>query len=223
MDEQLINDRIKLDNITTEMNKISQVAREYMNATPEQRNRVNPDLLASVLDRYNMLKADKLALEQSVVAREMEAQRAAMEQQAQAQQRYNGWGRRRVVVPTPINEEVIVEPVNTQPQMDLYHQNMLNNLIQQGRNNNVANVLSNQNLTAWNTIISSNWAYPGSAWVVGWLVNPTPGASFSNNNNRLSNVPERPRWTTFGSVNRRRNGSTFGNITPNYNWTFLER
>ena len=97
MNEQLINDRIKLDNINSEMNKISQVAREYMNATPEQRNRVNPDLLASVLDRYNMLKADKLALEQSVVAREMEAQRAAMEQPQQ--QTYNGWGRRRTITP----------------------------------------------------------------------------------------------------------------------------
>ena len=221
MNEQLINDRIRLDNITTEMNKISQVAREYMNATPEQRNRVNPDLLASVLDRYNMLKADKLALEQSVVAREMEAQRAAMEQPQQ--QTYNGWGRRMVVVPTPINEEVIVEPVNTQPQMDLYHQNMLNNLIQQRRNNNVANVLSNQNLTAWNTIISSNWAYPGSAWVVGWLVNPTPGASLSNNNNRLSNVPERPQWTTFGALNRPRRTTTFGSYIPNYSGTFLDR
>lgn len=106
MNEQLINDRIKLDNITTEMNKISQVAREYMNATPEQRNRVNPDLLASVLDRYNMLKADKLALEQSVVAREMEAQRAAMEQPQQ--QTYNGWGRRRTIVPKN-NPDVVVD------------------------------------------------------------------------------------------------------------------
>jgi hypothetical protein len=100
---------------------------------------------------------------------------------------------------------------------------MINNLVQQGRANNVANVLRNQNLTAWNTIISNNWMYPGSAWVVGWFVNPTPGASLSNNNNRLSNVPERPIWTTFGSVNRRRSSPTFGSITPNYNWTFLER
>ena len=223
MNEQLINDRIRLDNINSEMARISNVAREYMNASQEQRDRVDPQLLASVLDRYNMLRADKLALEQSVVAREMEAQRAAMEQQAQAQQRYNGWGRRRVVVPTPINEEVIVEPVNTQPQMDLYHQNMLNNLIQQGRNNNVANVLSNQNLTAWDTIISSNWAYPGSAWVVGWLVNPTPGASLSNNTNRFSNVPERPQWTTFGYVDRPRRTTTFGSYTPNYSGTFLDR
>jgi hypothetical protein len=52
------------------------------------------------------------------------------------------------VTPNPVNEEVIVEPVNTQPQMDLYHQNMINNLVQQGRANNVANVLRNQNLTA---------------------------------------------------------------------------
>lgn len=103
MNEQLINDRIKLDNITTEMNKISQVAREYMNATPEQRNRVNPDLLASVLDRYNMLKADKLALEQSVVAREMEAQRQANQKQINTRGTWrtivNRWNNNQTFVP----------------------------------------------------------------------------------------------------------------------------
>ena len=182
MNEQLINDRIRLDNINSEMTRISNVAREYMNASQEQRDRVDPQLLASVLDRYNMLKADKLALEQSVVAREMEAQRQA--QQVQPVNTYRTI-RRQVVptpTPTPINEEVIIEQPAAH-QMDLYHQNMLNNLIQQGRANNVANVLSNQNLTAWNTIISSNWAYPGSAWVVGWLTNPTPGASIGRSNN----------------------------------------
>lgn len=97
MNEQLINDRIRLDNINSEMSRISNVAREYMNASQEQRDRVDPQLLASVLDRYNMLKADKLALEQSVVAREMEAQRATMQQPQQ--QTYNGWGRRRTIVP----------------------------------------------------------------------------------------------------------------------------
>lgn len=101
MNEQLINDRIRLDNINSEMARISNVAREYMNASQEQRDRVDPQLLASVLDRYNMLRADKLALEQSVVAREMEAQRQAQQVQAQPANTYKT--RRRIVnnnVPT---------------------------------------------------------------------------------------------------------------------------
>lgn len=184
MNEQLINDRIRLDNINSEMAKISNVAREYMNASQEQRDRVDPQLLASVLDRYNMLRADKLALEQSVVAREMEAQRQA--QQVQPVNTYRTI-RRQVVptptpTPTPINEEVIIEqPANQQ--MDLYHQNMINDLVRQGRANNVSNVLNGQNRTAWNTIISSNWGYPGSAQVVNWVNNPTPGASIGRSNN----------------------------------------
>lgn len=222
MNEQLINDRIRLDNINSEMSRISNVAREYMNASQEQRDRVDPQLLASVLDRYNMLRADKLALEQSIVAREMEAQRQA--QQVQPVNTYRTI-RRQVVptpTPTPINEEVIIEQPATQ-QMDLYHQNMINDLVRQGRANNVSNVINGQNRTAWNTIISSNWGYPGSAWVVGWLVNPTPGASLSNNTNRFSNVPERPQWTTFGYVDRPRRTTTFGSYTPNYSGTFLDR
>lgn len=184
MNEQLINDRIRLDNINSEMARISNVAREYMNASQEQRDRVDPQLLASVLDRYNMLRADKLALEQSVVAREMEAQRQA--QQVQPVNTYRTI-RRQVVptptpTPTPINEEVIIEqPANQQ--MDLYHQNMINDLVRQGRANNVSNVLNGQNRTAWNTIISSNWGYPGSAQVVNWVNNPTPGASIGRSNN----------------------------------------
>ena len=184
MNEQLINDKIRLDNINSEMARISNVAREYMNASQEQRDRVDPQLLASVLDRYNMLRADKLALEQSVVAREMEAQRQA--QQAQPVNTYRTI-RRQVVptptpTPTPINEEVIIEqPANQQ--MDLYHQNMINDLVRQGRANNVSNVLNGQNRTAWNTIISSNWGYPGSAQVVNWVNNPTPGASIGRSNN----------------------------------------
>jgi len=143
MNEQLINDRIRLDNINSEMSRISNVAREYMNASQEQRDRVDPQLLASVLDRYNMLRADKLALEQSVAAREMGAQRQA--QQVQPVNTYRTI-RRQVVptptpTPTPINEEVIIEQPATQ-QMDLYHQNMINDLVRQGRANNVSNVLN---------------------------------------------------------------------------------
>jgi len=184
MNEQLINDRIRLDNINSEMSRISNVAREYMNASQEQRDRVDPQLLASVLDRYNMLRADKLALEQSVAAREMEAQRQA--QQVQPVNTYRTI-RRQVVptptpTPTPINEEVIIEQPATQ-QMDLYHQNMINDLVRQGRANNVSNVLNGQNRTAWNTIISSNWGYPGSAQVANWVNNPTPGASIGRSNN----------------------------------------
>lgn len=184
MNEQLINDRIRLDNINSEMARISNVAKEYMNASQEQRDRVDPQLLASVLDRYNMLRADKLALEQSIVAREMEAQRQT--QQVQPVNTYRTI-RRQVVptptpTPTPINEEVIIEqPANQQ--MDLYHQNMINDLVRQGRANNVSNVLNGQNRTAWNTIISSNWGYPGSAQVVNWVNNPTPGASIGRSNN----------------------------------------
>lgn len=181
MDEQLINDRLRLDNINSEMTRISNVAREYMNASQEQRDRVNPQLLASVLDRYNTLKADRLALEQSIVAREMEAQRQAVQP---AQQQYNSWGRRRTIIPTQQYEEVIVEqPINPQqPQMNLYNQQRINELIRQGRAYNTANVLSNQNLTAWNTIISNNGGYPGGANVVNGITNPTPGASIGRYN-----------------------------------------
>ena len=88
MNEQLMNIQIwrqKLADYDREMQQISDLARQYMNATPEQRARVNINDLRTVLERYNMLKQDKNILQQEVVANEMAYQRALQDAQAQAQ------------------------------------------------------------------------------------------------------------------------------------------
>ena len=94
MNEQLINDRIKLEDIKNQMSAITKVAREYAEATPEQRAKVNSADVQAVMDKYNQLKLDKAALEQSVVAQEMEIQKQAAEQAAKQIVNTRGTGRR---------------------------------------------------------------------------------------------------------------------------------
>lgn len=158
MNELLINYQLsqnKLWDIDREMASISKLAREYINATDEQRARVDPQNLQRVLDRYNTLKQDRLAAQEELFANEL-AYNNTLQQAQNTIGAGNGGGQRRRVV--PVQEEVIVEeqPVNTNPQMDLYHQNMINNLVQQGRAKNVTNVLSNQNLQPNGTITQSS-------------------------------------------------------------------
>ena len=162
MNEQLMNiqvDRQRLSDIDREMQQISNLAREYINATPEQRDRVNKTDLMAVLNRYNNLKQERLWLQETVVANEMEYQRALQEQQAVQPQTY---GTRRRAVNIPNNNFEVTYPESTAQRIVTPWEQMLNNSVYTAGQTNVNPQITNmQNLQPnWTNISSTDWVAP---------------------------------------------------------------
>ena len=114
--EELMREQINQANMQRRINEIdrsmaaiSNFARAYMNATPEQRARVDINAIREQLERYNNLKQERLGLQDSIVANQMYFERQAIEQQKAAEQaaQRGAWQRRRRVtndVETPETE-----------------------------------------------------------------------------------------------------------------------
>ena len=94
-DEQIniINERVALEDVKNQMAKYQKVAEAYANATPEQRAKVDPALVQSVIDKYNQLKEKRnglLAQQETRIQQEMQQQRAAQEAAAKKAAQWRG-------------------------------------------------------------------------------------------------------------------------------------